>query len=120
MFTALYQVAKNTFRESLREPIYLLVLISALCLIGLFPIFSMFVFRAQERLVIDSAMATTMLFGWGVAVLISSYAVSREINNGTARLKNMENGEQSDIPLEDEKFVKEFIAAKLEAEFKDK
>ena len=86
MFTALYQVAKNTFRESLREPIYLLVLISALCLIGLFPIFSMFVFRAQERLVIDSAMATTMLFGWGVAVLISSYAVSREINNGTALL----------------------------------
>ncbi len=86
MFTALYQVAKNTFRESLREPIYLLVLLSALCLIGLFPIFSMFVFRAQERLVVDSAMATTMLFGWGVAVLISSYAVSREINNGTALL----------------------------------
>lgn len=86
MFTALYQVAKNTFRESLREPIFLLVLLSALCLIGLFPIFSMFVFRAQERLVVDSAMATTMLFGWGVAVLISSYAISREIDNGTALL----------------------------------
>ena len=86
MFTALYQVAKNTFRESLREPIFLLVLLSALCLIGLFPVFSMFVFRAQEQLVIDSAMATTMLFGWGVAVLISSYAISREIDNGTALL----------------------------------
>ena len=85
MFTALYQVAKNTFREALREPIFLLVLLSALCLIGLFPVFSMFVFRAQERLVVDSAMATTMLFGWGIAVLISSYAISREIDNGTAR-----------------------------------
>ena len=86
MFTALYQVAKNTFREALREPIFLLVLLSALCLIGLFPVFSMFVFRAQERLVVDSAMATTMLFGWGIAVLISSYAISREIDNGTALL----------------------------------
>ena len=86
MFTALYQVAKNTFREALREPIFLLVLLSALSLIGLFPVFSMFVFRAQERLVVDSAMATTMLFGWGVAVLIASYAISREIDNGTALL----------------------------------
>ncbi|MBQ6471239.1 MAG: ABC transporter permease [Victivallales bacterium] len=86
MFTALYQVAKNTFRESLREPIYLLVLLSALVLIGLFPICTMFVFRAEQRLVVDSAMATTMLFGWGVAVLISSYAISREIENGTALL----------------------------------
>ena len=86
MFTVLYQVAKNTFREALREPIFLLVLLSALSLIGLFPLFSMFVFRVQERLVIDSAMATTMLFGWGIAVLISSYAISREIDNGTALL----------------------------------
>ena len=86
MFTVLYQIAKNTFREALREPIFLLVLLSALSLIGLFPLFSMFVFRVQERLVIDSAMATTMLFGWGIAVLISSYAISREIDNGTALL----------------------------------
>lgn len=86
MFTALYQIAKNTFRESLREPIYLLVLLSSLCLIGLFPVFSMFVFRAQEKLVIDSAMATTMIFGWVIAVLIASYAISREIDNGTVLL----------------------------------
>ena len=86
MFTALYQIAKNTFRESLREPIFLLVLLSALCMIGQFPVFSMFVFRAQEKLVVDSAMATTMIFGWVIAVLIASYAISREIDNGTALL----------------------------------
>ncbi len=86
MFTALYQIAKNTFRESLREPIFLLVVLVALSLIGLFPIFSLFVFSAQEKLVIDSAMATTMVFGWGLAILISSYAISREIDNGTALL----------------------------------
>ncbi|MBR0458148.1 MAG: ABC transporter permease [Victivallales bacterium] len=86
MFTALYQVAKNTFREALREPIFLLVLLSALVLIGLYPLCTMFVFRAEQRLIVDSAMATTMIFGWGVAILIASYAISREIDNGTALL----------------------------------
>ena len=54
MFTSLFQIAKNTFRESLREPIYLLITLVAICLIGLFPIFSLFVFNAQEKLVVDS------------------------------------------------------------------
>ncbi len=86
MFTVLIQIAKNTFRESLREPIFLLMLLTALVMNGLFPIFTMFVFNAQTKLVIDSTMATSMLFGWGLAVLISSYAISREIDDGTALL----------------------------------
>ncbi len=86
MFTTLFQIAKNTFRESLREPIYLLILISALVLIFLYPVFTLFVFFGQEKLVIDSSMATMMVFGWGLAIMISSYAISREIDNGTALL----------------------------------
>ena len=86
MFTSLYQIAKNTFRESLREPIFLLILLSALVLIGLYPIFTIFVFFAQEKLVVDSSIATMMVFGWGLAIMISSYAISREIDNGMALL----------------------------------
>ena len=86
MFHTIYTIAKNTFKECLREPIYLLVLISVLCMIGLFPVFSMFVFREQEKLVMDSALATIMLFGWLLAILVASFAVSREIDNGTALL----------------------------------
>lgn len=86
MFTTLYQIAKNTFRESLREPIFLLVLLSALVLIGLYPIFTLFVFFAQEKLVVDSSIATMMVFGWGLAIMIASYAISREIDNGMALL----------------------------------
>ncbi len=86
MFTTLYQIAKNTFRESLREPIFLLILVSALVLIGFYPILTLFVFNAQEKLVIDSAMATMMVLGWGLAIMLSSYAISREIDNGTALL----------------------------------
>lgn len=40
-----------------------------------------------------------------------------EIAGGTARLKNMANGEQSEISLDGEHFVKEFTAAKLQADF---
>jgi len=86
MFTTLFQIAKNTFRESLREPIFLLMLVAALTLIGFYPILTLFVFNAQEKLVIDSAMATMMVLGWGLAIMLSSYAISREIDNGTALL----------------------------------
>lgn len=86
MFTSLYQIAKNTFRESLREPIFLLVLLSALVLIGFYPILTLFVFFAQEKLVVDSSIATMMVFGWGLAIMIASYAISREIDNGMALL----------------------------------
>jgi hypothetical protein len=86
VLTSLYQIAKNTFRESLREPIYLLLLLTALCLIGIFPVFTMFAFHEQVKLVVDSAMATTMVIGWLLAVLSASHAISREIENGTALL----------------------------------
>lgn len=87
MFTTLLQIAKNTFRESLREPIYLLIVLSALVLIGLLPVAAtLYVFSAQEKLVIDSSMAIMMVFGWGLAIMISSYTISREIDNGTALL----------------------------------
>lgn len=86
MFSSFYQIAKNTCRESLREPIYLLVLLTALTLVGIYPLLTLFVFREQVKLVVDSAMATTMVFGWITAVLCASHAIAREIANGTALL----------------------------------
>lgn len=81
-----YHVARNTFRESIREPIFFVLLVSALFLIGLFPSLSMFVFREQIKLVIDSAMATTLTFGLIAAVLCASHTITREMQNGTVLL----------------------------------
>lgn len=81
-----YYIAKNTFRESLREPIFFILLVTALVLIAHFPSMSLFVFREQIKLVVDSAMATTMVFGLFAAVLSASHTVSREMRNGTALL----------------------------------
>ena len=81
-----FHVARNTFRECLREPIFFILLMGAIILIGLFPSISLFVFREQLKLVIDSAMATTLFFGLIAAVLSAGNAVAREINNGTVLL----------------------------------
>lgn len=81
-----FYVARNTFRECLREPIFFILLCSAISLIGLFPSLSLFVFREQIKLVTDSSMATTLLFGLIAAVLCASNTISREIRNGTVLL----------------------------------
>ena len=85
MFT-IFRLSMNACRECLREPVYYLMLLAALIMIGLFPYFSMFVFRQQLRLVCDSSMATTMLFGLFAAVLCSARTISREMKNGTVLL----------------------------------
>lgn len=82
----LYRIAVNSFREALREPVYFLMLFGALLLIGHYPWMTLFVFREQLKLVVDSAMATTMLFSLAVCVLCATSTVSREMRNGTVLL----------------------------------
>lgn len=82
----LYRIAVNTFRESIREPVYFLMLLASLLLIGHFPWLTIFVFFEQLKLVVDSSMATTMIFSLSIAVLCASYTVSREMRNGTVLL----------------------------------
>jgi len=81
-----FHLARNTFRECLREPVFLLLLLTALFLTGMFPGVALFVFREQTKLVTDSAMATTLVFALLAAVLCSAHAITREIRNGTALL----------------------------------
>ena len=81
-----FKIAANTFKESVREPIYTLLLMCAVLLIANFPFVAIFVFYDQVKMVVDSSMATTMLFGLFAAVLCSSNTVSREMRDGTVLL----------------------------------
>ncbi|MDD2403849.1 MAG: hypothetical protein PHV75_03295 [Victivallaceae bacterium] len=81
-----FQIARNTFRECIREPIFFILLVTALVLIGHFPSVSLFVFSEQLKLVVDSSMATSMVFGLFAAVLCAGHTVSREMRNGTVLL----------------------------------
>lgn len=82
----LAKITLNTFTESIREPVYFLMLFSGLVLIGHYPSAALFVFSEQLKLVVDSSMATGMLFGLIASILCSSYTVSREMRNGTVLL----------------------------------
>ncbi len=82
----LLKIAGNTFRESLREPVYSLLLICGLFLIAHYPSISLFVFNEQLKMVVDSSMATSLLFGLFAAVLSSSHTVAQEMRNGTVLL----------------------------------
>lgn len=82
----IFKLARNAFVECIREPIYFLMLLTALVMIGLFPTAALFVFREQLKFVIDSAMATTMVFGLIVVVICSAHTISREMRNGTVLL----------------------------------
>ena len=82
----LFKIAFNAFRESLREPVYCLMLLAALFFISAYPALAVFSFSQQLKLVIDSSMATGLLFGLVVAVLCAGSTVAREMRNGTVLL----------------------------------
>lgn len=81
-----FKIAANTFRESIREPVFFLMLFCALVLIGHYPSAALFVFSEQLKLVVDSSMATALIFGLVAGVLCASHTVAREMRNGTVLL----------------------------------
>ena len=84
--TNLFKIAFNAFRESLREPVYCLMLLAALLLISCYPALALFAFSEPLKLVVDSSMATALLFGLIVSVLCAGNTVAREMRNGTVLL----------------------------------
>ena len=87
-----FKIASNTFKESVREPVFCLLLVCALVLIAHFPSVALFVFYEQLKTVVDSSMATSMLFGLFAAVLASSHTVAQEMRNGTVLLLLSQTG----------------------------
>jgi hypothetical protein len=81
-----FSIAKNTFRECLRQPIFIILLLTTCFIVLLYPMMSLFVFREQVKLVTDGSLATIMGLGWVTAVLCASYSISREIETGTVSL----------------------------------
>ncbi len=81
-----FQLTRNTFRECLREPVFFLILLSAVFVIGFLPAVTLFVFNRQLWMVLDSALALTLLLGFAAAALCASRCIRREMTNGTVLL----------------------------------
>gem|GEM_PF-97033 len=78
-----YAIAANTFVESIRQPVYGVVLGLAVVLIAISPYITMFALQQSPRLIIDMGLATTMLAGLLLAAFTASSVISEELDNRT-------------------------------------
>ncbi len=77
-------IAGNTFLESIRQPVFAVIVGSAVALILISPYITMFTLQQTPRLVMDMGLATLMLAGMLLAAFTASNVISQEIENKTA------------------------------------
>ncbi|HMN97654.1 MAG TPA: ABC transporter permease [Phycisphaerales bacterium] len=80
----LLAIARNTFSESIRQPIVLVLLVIATLLIVLSIPFSAFTMQDDQRMFLDIGLSTVFIMGTLLAAFLATNVVNREIENGTA------------------------------------
>ena len=81
-----FRIARNTFLESIREPVFFIMLYCAFFIIGNLPGLTLYVFFQQLKMVVDSSLAATMVGGMLILTLSAGHTVAREMRNGTVLL----------------------------------
>lgn len=83
MFVRFYSVAQNTFTETLRQPVFMVIIIFALFLMLMAPSISMYTLDEDIKLLRELGLSTLFLAGLFIAVFASTGAVTEEIETGT-------------------------------------
>lgn len=83
MIQKIWLIASNTFIETIRQPVFCLILFIAGYLIGFSPCFAMFTMLENVKLVQDMGLATIFLAGLALAVFSSYTMVTQEIEKRT-------------------------------------
>lgn len=83
MLTRLFSIAKNTFIETLRQPIYAIIIVFALFLMLLAPAISMYTLDEDIKMLRELGLSTLFLAGLFIAVFSSTGAITEEIESGT-------------------------------------
>ncbi|MCK4325897.1 hypothetical protein KAW55_04005 [bacterium] len=83
MLQRIVAIAVNTFTESVRQPVYGIILFSSLVLICLSPAFSMFSMTEDVKIMTDTGLATIFLAGLLLAAFSASGVIWREIESKT-------------------------------------
>jgi len=79
----LITIAKNTFIETLRQPIYLIILIAAMLLFFLSPSIAMYTMSDDNKLLREIGLSTLFLTSLFISIFAASGAVAEEIDNKT-------------------------------------
>ena len=84
MFSQLYAIGRNTFFESIRQPIVLVVLVVVNIMLVLSNPLAAFTMESDQRMLIDMGMATVFLAGCLLAGFVATGVLTREIENRTS------------------------------------
>ncbi|MHC4857569.1 MAG: ABC transporter permease [Planctomycetota bacterium] len=79
----LLAISKNTFIETLRQPIYAVIIVFSLLLMLLAPAVSMYTLDEDIMLLRELGLSTLFLAGLFIAVFASTGAITEEIESGT-------------------------------------
>ncbi len=79
----LFTIAKNTFIETLRQPVYAIIIVAALFLFFLSPSLTMYTMSDDNKLLRELGLSTLFLTSLFIAIFSASGAVAKEIENKT-------------------------------------
>lgn len=83
MIGKIFTIAKNTAFETLRQPIYVIIILGALLLLLLAPAISMYTLDEDVKLLRELAFSTLFLAGLFISVFSAGGALTEEIETGT-------------------------------------
>ncbi|MCZ6543854.1 MAG: ABC transporter permease, partial [Planctomycetota bacterium] len=83
MFGQTLAIIRNTFFESIRQPIMLVVLVVATIALIFSNLLAGFTMEDDQRMMIDLGLSTIMLCGTLLAAFIATNVLNREIENRT-------------------------------------
>ncbi|MCK4752646.1 MAG: ABC-2 transporter permease [Planctomycetes bacterium] len=79
----LFTLTKNTFVETLRQPVYAIIIVAALLLLFLSPSVAMYTLSDDNKLLRELGLSTLFLASLFISIFSSSGAVGEEIENKT-------------------------------------
>jgi len=79
----LFALTKNTFVETLRQPVYAVIIIASLLLIFISPSITMYTMTDDNKLLRELGLSTLFLSSLFIAIFAASGAVAEEIDNKT-------------------------------------
>jgi hypothetical protein len=79
----LFTIAKNTFIETLRQPVYAIIIIAAILLFFVSPSLTMYTMSDDNKLLRELGLSTLFLASLFIAIFAASGAVAEEIENKT-------------------------------------
>jgi hypothetical protein len=83
IMSKLFTIARNTFIETLRQPVYAIIIIVALLLFFISPSLTMYTMSDDNKLLRELGLSTLFIASLFIAIFAASGAVAEEIENKT-------------------------------------